>query len=139
MEISKDILGGQAVHNKTRISAHSHWEVKMWSCENECNLPRRPPEVSCQKVGWYAERRPQTVSTANLRVAIWVAPVKGHNCLRSWGSDHSTRVPDAGPDAKGFIVCHVCIWFSFGLISPYYFLFLPFGKYYPWTCIPWNV
>jgi hypothetical protein len=29
MEISKDILGGQAVHNKTRISAHSHWEVKM--------------------------------------------------------------------------------------------------------------
>jgi hypothetical protein len=67
------------------------------------------------------------VSTANPRAATLVAPVRGHNCLRSWGSDHSTGVPDFGPDAEQFIVCHACFWSSFGLISPYYSLFLPFG------------
>jgi hypothetical protein len=37
------------------------------------------------------------------------------------------RCLDAGTDAIGYIVCHVCSWSCFGLISPYIFLFLPFG------------
>jgi hypothetical protein len=76
-----------------------------------------------RKLDRYAEGRPQAVSTANPRAAILVAPVKGQNCLRSWGSDHSTSVPDA----EGLIVCHAWFWSSFGLISPYCFVFLPFG------------
>jgi hypothetical protein len=44
-----------------------------------------------------------------------------------WSSVHSTRCTWCWTWGIGFIVQHAWFWFCFGLISPYFLCFFPFG------------